>query len=201
MKKLVVAILGTYRKAGIIDQAVDSMLASAELKGAQTKKIYLLDKQIEFCINCRICTQEEGEKRKECIFEKKDEMAEILNEIEKADSIILASPVNFYDTTALMRRFAERLLCFTYWPWKKLGPPQNRIKKFNKKAIIVASSAMPWPLAYFMTGTFKTLGLSANVLGAKVIKSFLIGFVGHEKKEILSERLLNKAKKLGEKLV
>ena len=35
---------------------------------------------------------------------------------------MLASPVNFYNVTAIFRRFLERLLGFTYWPWGKAAP-------------------------------------------------------------------------------
>ena len=51
----VTAIVGTYRKGGIIDTAVDEILDSASQSGAEVKKIYLLDKHIEFCTNCRTC--------------------------------------------------------------------------------------------------------------------------------------------------
>ena len=48
----VTAIVGSYRKGGIIDTAVDELLASAREEGAETAKIYLTDRQIEFCTNC-----------------------------------------------------------------------------------------------------------------------------------------------------
>ena len=62
MDQKVVGIVGSYRKGGIIDNAVSSVLDGAQECGAETKKIYLLDKHIEFCANCRTCTQEEGDR-------------------------------------------------------------------------------------------------------------------------------------------
>ncbi len=56
----IVAIIGSYRKGGIIDRAVDEILSSAGEEGAETDKIYLIDKLIEFCTNCRTCTQQQG---------------------------------------------------------------------------------------------------------------------------------------------
>lgn len=53
----VLAIVGSYRKGGIIDTATDEILASAREEGAEAEKIYLIDKHIEFCTNCRSCTQ------------------------------------------------------------------------------------------------------------------------------------------------
>ncbi len=57
----ITAILGTYRKGGVIDSAVEEILAAAREAGAETAKIYLIDRHIEFCTNCRTCTQQEGE--------------------------------------------------------------------------------------------------------------------------------------------
>ncbi len=53
----VTAIVGTYRKGGIIETAVAEILAGAEQEGAQTRRVYLIERHIEFCRNCRACTQ------------------------------------------------------------------------------------------------------------------------------------------------
>jgi multimeric flavodoxin WrbA len=64
-----VAIVGSYRKGGIIDTAIDEVLTAAKEEGAETVKIYLIDKHIEFCTNCRTCTQQEGLERGKCIIQ------------------------------------------------------------------------------------------------------------------------------------
>ena len=58
MCKKVVGIVGSYRKGRVIDTAVTEILNGAESRGAETVKIYLTEKQIEFCNNCRSCMQE-----------------------------------------------------------------------------------------------------------------------------------------------
>jgi len=45
----VIAIVGSYRKGGVIDTTIDEILSSAKEEGAETDKIYLIDKHIEFC--------------------------------------------------------------------------------------------------------------------------------------------------------
>ena len=40
----------------------------------------------------------------------------LLNELERSDAIVLASPMNFWTVTAVMKRFIERLLG-SAWPW------------------------------------------------------------------------------------
>ncbi len=59
----VTAIVATYRKGGMIDSAVAEILAAAREEGAEVERIDLIDKHIEFCTNCRACTQEPGAAR------------------------------------------------------------------------------------------------------------------------------------------
>ena len=118
MGKQVVAIVGTYRKGKVIDTAVDEILKGAEASGAQTLKIDLMDKHIEFCKNCRACTQEKalGTPGK-CIQE--DDMAAILDEISSADALVLASPMNVGRVTAVMNngRNIGVISLFIFVPW------------------------------------------------------------------------------------
>jgi len=197
----VVGIVGSYRKEMTIDSAVSAVLQGAEAGGAETKKINLLDKHIEFCTNCRSCTQEKVEGRRgKCVHN--DDMDNILSEIDGADAVVLGSPVNFSTVTALMKRFIERLIPYGYWPWGEALAPVNRIVKPDKKAIIVTSSACPAFLGrILMPGALGTLKKAAKVMGAKVAKSLYFGPVAGRENAQLSERALRKARKAGEALV
>jgi hypothetical protein len=88
MSSKVVAIIGSYRKGGTIDTAVEAVLEGAREKGAQTHTIYLTDQHLEFCTNCRQCTQTPGEERVKCA--QQDDLESILKEIEAADAMCLA---------------------------------------------------------------------------------------------------------------
>ena len=136
----ITAIVGTYRKGGIVDQATEAILEAAHEQGAEISKIYLIDRHIEFCANCRECAQQPGESRGECRI--RDEMGEVLDEIEASDAVILASPMNFGTVTAVMKRFIERLVRYAYWPWGPIAP-KTRKKGKRKRAALVASSAAP----------------------------------------------------------
>ena len=194
----VVGIVGSYRKGKTIDGAVSAILEGAKGKGAQTKKIYLLDKHIEFCTNCRSCTQEKVEGRRgKCVHN--DDMDNILTEIDDSDAVVLGSPVNFSTVTALMKRFIERLIPYGYWPWGKALAPVNRIVKADKKAVIVTSSACPAFIGrILMPGALGTLKKAAKVMGAK---SLYFGPVAGSEDSQLSEKALRKARKAGEELV
>jgi NAD(P)H-dependent FMN reductase len=193
----ITAILGTYRKGGVIDTAVDEILASAQQAGADVSKIYLIDKHIEFCTNCRACTQQEGDARGQCPLA--DEMGPILDQIERSDSLVLASPMNFWTVTAVMKRFIERLICYSYWPWGAMGP-KMRPTGPKKRAVLVISSAAPSLLARLMTKMVGLLKTAANVLGAKPIGVLWIGLAAGEAKQDIGERARKRARRLGRKL-
>ncbi|NOZ64075.1 MAG: flavodoxin family protein [Caldiserica bacterium] len=194
MGKTIIGIVGSYRKGGINDQVTDAILKTVQQEGAQTEKIYLIDKHIEFCTNCRVCTQDDRRKiRGTCVLD--DDMNELLSKIDHADGLILASPVNFYNVTAITKRFIERLIVYAYWPWGKRSIPQQRIKKTNKKAIIITSSACPAFVGrILMPGTLKLLKSAARIVGARVVKSLYFGNVCSTPKQKLSEKQLQKAR-------
>ena len=90
----------------------------------------------------------------------------LLDEIERSDAIVLASPMNFWTVTAVMKRFIERLVCFAYWPWGTAGP-KMRNKPKTKRAVVVVSSACPSLLARLMTRMVGLMKSCAKLLGAK----------------------------------
>ncbi len=193
----IVAIVGTYRKGGVSDRLVDEVLSSAREAGATTGKVYLIDRHIEFCTNCRSCTQEEGTEPGECLL--KDDMRGLLAEIRAADALVLASPMNYWTVTAVMKRFIERTVCFAYWPWG-MGAPRTRNTRKDKKAVIVVSAAAPALLARLttrMTGFLKNV---AGLLGARTVGVLFAGLSAQQKAQPLNERLVRKARRLGKKL-
>jgi NAD(P)H-dependent FMN reductase len=193
MGKKVVAVVGSYRKGGTIDTVVDAMLASAKANGAETVKIDLFEKHVEFCTNCRACTQTDGAQHGECVH--KDDLESILAEIESADSLVLGAPVNFFNVTAIFRRFMERLVAYAYWPWGAPSPV-NRIKTLTRKAAVVTSAAMPGLFIPIATGAPRALKVTAKVLGANTVASMCIGLAA-KRAPTLSPRTLAKARRIG----
>ena len=193
----VIAIVGSYRKGGVIDTTIDEILSSAKEEGAETDKIYLIDKHIEFCTNCRTCTQQEGFERGKCIIE--DDMNSILDELQDADAIVLGSPMNFGTVTAVMKKFIERLVCFAYWPWG-MNAPKIRADKKTKYAVVVASSAAPSLLARLSSKIVKLLKDAAGLLGARTISVLFVGLAAKNKQQDIGERTRMKARRLGKRL-
>jgi NAD(P)H-dependent FMN reductase len=197
MPKKVVAIIGSYRKGGTVDTAVDAVLGGAREHGAETTKIYLIDQHIEYCRNCRTCTQTESPVRGECTIQ--DDMTAVLTEIHRADSVVLGSPVNFYNTTAVFRTFLERLVGAVYWPWG-LWSPNPRCKDLPRKAVLIASSAAPGIFLPFATGAPKALRVAANCLGARPVAKLWIGLAAQNAQPKLSASILRRAHRIGQEL-
>ena len=195
--KKIVAITGSYRRDGTIERAVDAILRAAAEKGAETEKIRLIESRIEFCRNCRKCTQLEGLQRGPCV--QPDDMDDILKKIEAADGLVLASPVNFFGVTAVTQRFMERLVCYAFWPWGKPAPI-TRVKDRGIKAVLVTSSAMPAALGRIFTRSLGGLKRAAQTLGAKPAGTLFIGKAALHEKQDLPQAILDKARKLGYEL-
>ena len=197
MARKVVAILGSYRFGGTIDTAVEAMLAGAREKGAETEIVQLRDAHVEFCRNCRTCTQAPGPERGKCPIE--DDLEDILKKVDSADAVVLGSPVNFFNVTAIFRRFMERLLGFAYWPWGN-PTPMVRSKVIKRKAVLVASSAMPGFLIPMATGAPRALRATASVLGAKPVGRLWIGFRGKAPDDPVPPKVLAHARRIGMRL-
>ena len=197
MGKRIVGIVGSYRKGGVVDSIVTEVLSAATVAGAATEKIYLRDANIEFCTNCRSCSQEEGEARGRCGI--RDDMDGVLQSCDAADAIVLGAPVNFYNVNALTRRFMERLICYAYWPWSTHGPKLRSAAK-KKKAVLVTSSAMPGFVARLVTGAPRALRIMAETLGARPISCIVAGGVAQQEHEQLRESIVRRAREAGRKL-
>lgn len=194
----ILAIAGSYRDDGIIDQAVHVAVQAASDAGAQVEVIQLRDIPIEFCRNCRECTQAPGEAPGKCIQD--DRMQELIDKIEAADAYILASPTNFYSVTALFKRFMERLVVYAYWPWGAPAPKFRR-ERPTKKALLIASSAAPGLMGRLFYATLKQLRMTARTIGAKPVGAVFIGLIATQPHARLPQRVHARLLRLTQKLL
>ncbi len=198
MKKIL-AINGSYRDDGITDQSVEALVRALESVGAEVEVILLRDYPIEFCLNCRECTQQPGDSPGQCV--QRDGMDELINKIEQADGYILASPTNFGSVTAVSKRFMERLVVYAYWPWDKDYPEFRKANVQKKKAVLVSSCAAPGFLGRLMYGTYKQLKMTARTIGAVPVGTLFTGLIAKEPHQVLPEKVLKRIQKLAVKLL
>ncbi len=196
----VTALVGSYRKGKTVDTLVSKILEGAKSKGADTERIFLMDKKIEFCRNCRKCTTSEIEgKRSKCIIN--DDTATILDRIDASDVVVLSSPVNFGTVTAVMKKFIERLAVYYKWKLGKVAAPKKRIKGGNKKGVVVVSSTVPAFLGRIFGARIISIMKDAlKATGVKDIEVFYVGMVPSSAELSLSEKKMQKAYKIGTKI-
>lgn len=99
--KNVLIISSSPRRHGNSDLLCDMFAKGAEESGSNVEKIFLKDKEINYCIGCGVCNTTHS-----CVI--KDDMAEILDKMVNADVIVLATPVYFYSMAAQMKTLIDR---------------------------------------------------------------------------------------------
>ena len=109
--KNILIISSSPRKKGNSQLLCEQFKKGAEEKGHQVKIIRIMEQNIGFCRACDGSMRNGGT----CVLQ--DDMAEILKMFQKADVLVLATPVYFYGISAQMKTFIDR----TYPIWQHLG--------------------------------------------------------------------------------
>ncbi len=116
----VLGIAGSPRRGGNTDLLLSEVMRGAASRGAEVKTIILKNLKITPCQHCDACL-EAGR----CKVE--DDMQMVYKELEAADRIVLASPIQFMTVTAHMKAMIDR--CQALWARKyvlKIPPLGNR---------------------------------------------------------------------------
>lgn len=101
MKKILI-LSGSPRKGGNSDILCDEFKRGAEESGHAVEKICLREKNIGYCKACYYCKKSDG------VCAIRDDMGEILEKMNAADVLVLASPVYFYAVDAQMKAVIDR---------------------------------------------------------------------------------------------
>ncbi len=102
MSKKVLILSSSPRRGGNSDLLCDQFLNGAKDAGNHTEKIFLKDKNINYCTGCGTCMNGQ----KPC--PQKDDMPEILDKMIAADVISMATPVYFYTMCGQMKTLIDR---------------------------------------------------------------------------------------------
>lgn len=98
----ILVIDGSPRVGKNTDLMCDAFIAGAATKGHTATKFRVAGKKINGCIHCMQCY-----KNGPC--SQKDDMIPLYDEIEKADMIVLASPIYFWHITAQTKAVIDRM--------------------------------------------------------------------------------------------
>jgi multimeric flavodoxin WrbA len=195
----ILVINGSHRDDGITDQAVEVAVKALHARGAEVETILLREYPIEFCLNCRECTQKEGVTPGECVHH--DSMSALVEKIEQSDGYILASPTNIGTVTAIFKRFMERLIVYALWPWGMHVPHLRKAHAPRKKALLISSCAAPALLGRWLFNTHKQLKMAAKTIGADTVGVIFTGLVADQPHHHLPEKTHDKIKVLAGKLL
>lgn len=104
MSKKILVLSGSPRKGGNSDLLCEEFMRGAAESGNQVEKIFVRSRKIAPCNACYYCREHNGE----CAV--RDDMSDILDKMQWADVIVMASPVYFYSIDAQMKTVIDRSL-------------------------------------------------------------------------------------------
>ena len=100
------AINGSHKPAGGICQLIiDHLFKGANEDGAACGTIRLSKYNINRCIACEYC---QNQNEYTCVFDEKDDFLKIIETIKQSDLLIFATPVYLFQISSLMKTFLER---------------------------------------------------------------------------------------------
>jgi multimeric flavodoxin WrbA len=102
VNKNVLVLSSSPRRGGNSDLLCDQFLSGAKESGNNVEKIFLRDKKINYCTGCGTCIDRGGK------CSQKDDMAEVLDKMVKANVIVMATPVYFYTMCGQMKTLIDR---------------------------------------------------------------------------------------------
>lgn len=171
--------MGSPKIDGNTAKLVNAILEGAKENGAETVTYNLASLDIKGCNACHMC-QEHGY----CVID--DDMQEIYQQIEEADTIVLGSPVYMWQMTAQTKLLIDRMTAFL--------KPDFSSRLDNKKLILVFTQGLP-DMDAFKPYFEYTAGL-LYYLGFDVLETIIAA--GTDNLEVASRpRLLEKSRELG----
>lgn len=105
--KNILLISASPRRGGNSDTLCDQFLRGAQEAGHQAEKLFLRDHAVGYCVGCGLCNRRPG------TCSQQDEMARIAEKMQRADVIVLATPVYFYTMDAQLKTLIDR--CCPYY--------------------------------------------------------------------------------------
>ena len=179
----IVAFVGSPRKGGNTDILMEAILEGARSAGASTKKVFVYDLNHSGCIACGGCKSGDS-----CVLN--DDMTPLYDEIQKADVVVLGSPIYMGRITGPLISFFDR--------WYALIDRDfnTRIKPGKKIAAVSVCAA---PVEMF-AGETEYLISWCERWGMKGAGSIEVGDVAEAGDIKLRTEVMEKARKMGTEL-
>jgi multimeric flavodoxin WrbA len=102
MSKNIVLLSGSPRKDGNTDKLAAAFMEGAESAGKNVTLFRVADMKIGGCMGCNHCFEEKG------VCVQTDDMSQILDAFRKADAVVFASPVYYWNVSAQLKLAIDR---------------------------------------------------------------------------------------------
>lgn len=187
----ILSINGSRRRKGNTEILIQAILTPAKAAQVEIESIFLGDYAMDGCTGCEGCNTSW-----ECVI--KDDFHHIIQKMDDADAIVLASPTYWYSVTSDMKRFVDRCYSLIQFPHTR----KEWISKYqgSGKVCITAAVCEQEDIS-MMENTLTLLTDFSKDIGLEVIGS--IAGLGHfEAGNIKTDhRLIQKSRMVGKMLV
>lgn len=178
MNKNILVLSGSPRKEGNSDILCDQFVMGAKESGNEVEKIFISNKKIGYCTGCYAY-----EKTGKCA--QKDDMAEILEKMIKAEVIVMATSVYFYSLDAQIKTLIDRTVA-------RYTEINNKEFYFIATAAVNSKAALERTIECFR-------GFTDCLEGAKE-KGVIYGTGAWEKGDIKSSEAMKEAYEMGKNI-
>ncbi len=182
--KRIMAIIGSPRKGGNTEILIDKVIEGCKSRGnVEVEKFFIVDKNIKYCDGCVTCITSSARK---CVI--KDDMESILEQMERCDGFIFATPNHVRTVTAPMLNFLTRMLPLLEIKMEQdsegniIGGEISSIIE-NKKAAIVISQGDAT-----LSSCLGFSVLERNFIDFKLIRVGEVISLGNTSKEAVKEK-------------
>jgi multimeric flavodoxin WrbA len=135
MSKEILVVTGSARREGNSDLLAQAFARGAQAAGHRVTVFPAAQKHIGGCLGCDLCWSQE----RPCI--QKDDMLEAYPLFQKADVLVLASPVYFSCLTAQLKAFLDRTYCFA-------SAPEGQKPRIRESVLLLTAGDGPQSAAF-----------------------------------------------------
>jgi len=154
MKKRIMIVLGSPRKKGNSAKLAEFVAKGAREGGAKVETFYLNGMKIKPCQGCMKCQKENA---RGCAI--RDDMHVLYPKLKKADALVIASPVYWFNLSAQTKTFIDR--------WFAVGVGERNIFK-GKPVALVMSYGDTDPFRSGAVNALRSVQDTCGYLGAEI---------------------------------
>jgi len=185
MKKRVLVIMGSPRKRGNSTILAEEAAKGARQAGAEVKIVRLREVTIRPCLACESCRRKNA---KGCVQD--DDMSLLYPKLRAADSILISSPVYWFNMSAQVKLLMDRLYAF--------GAEKGYVLE-GKGIGIIMTYADADPFSSGAVNALRAFQDAFDFIGAP-IKGMVYGSASKAGEILAKKGLLKEALELGRKL-